>query len=239
MRKFLSHKELWGHFFSSSSRIRPVGGDVRRLVAAVGGANTAHGRRSGTSGDARSSDSGRRGSNQGDAGEYGLLSLSQTSIRIESEGGVYCGGSYVGISIEIGIKGETVLVLEGVDFEGAERLVGDDLGTLAFPLWCGLEAGGRLLQGVEQKPGATIVDAIVGEGVNDLLNAGLDGVQVVENGHLEAAGVAVNTSEGGLYAAGAGFEVEIAITLIMKSGRTAIDAICLEMVTGTVGHGAS
>jgi hypothetical protein len=49
----------------------------------------------------------------------------------------------------------------------------------------------------------------------------------------------METSVRGLHTAGTGIEVEVAVTLISESGRTAVDAICLEMVTGTVGHDAS
>jgi hypothetical protein len=60
-------------------------------------------------------------------------------------------------------------------------------------------------------------------------------VHVVEDWHLEVRpGLAVQTSVSGLYAAGANIEVEVAITLVAKSGRTAVDAILLEMVTSTV-----
>jgi hypothetical protein len=62
-------------------------------------------------------------------------------------------------------------------------------------------------------------------------------VHVVENGHLEAAGIAVHTSASGLHATGAGVEMEVAETLIAKSGRTAVDAVFLEMLAGTAGHG--
>jgi hypothetical protein len=67
----------------------------------------------------------------------------------------------------------------------------------------------------------------------------LDGVHVIEDGHLQAARFVVQTSAGGLHAMGAGVEVEVAKTLVAKGGRTAVDTIFLKMVASTVGHEAS
>jgi hypothetical protein len=99
----------------------------------------------------------------------------------------------------------------------------------------GLQSGCGLLEGIEQKSGATVIDAVVGKSVNDLLNAGEHGMHVVEDRHLEVRpGLTVQASMSGLYATGANIEVEVAITLVAKSGRTAVDAILLEMVTSPV-----
>jgi hypothetical protein len=95
------------------------------------------------------------------------------------------------------------------------------------------------LQGVEQKGGAAWLDAVVGEGIDDLLEPGLNSMQVVEDGHLETAWFVVQTAIGGLHPAAAGVEVEVAIALVAKSGRAAVDTIFLKMVASTVGHDAS
>lgn len=173
------------------------------------------------------------------AGERRLPGLAETSIQRQGNSGVDLRRSHIGRGIEVGVEGEVVLVLKAVDLKGAERFVGLDLGTLALPAGSGFEAGGSLLQGVEQKPGATVVDTVVGEGINDLLDAGLHGVHVIEDGQLETTGVAVKTSLSGLDPAGTGIEVEVAVTLVTKRGGTAVDAIFHEMVTSTVGHRAS
>ena len=164
-----------------------------------------------------------------------MLSLAVTGFHCESNGRIdLCGGD-IGLSVEVNVERKTKLLLEGVDFESAQGFVGCDLGTLALPLRRGLQPGSSLLERVEKQTGATVIDAIIGESVDDLLNASLHGVHVVENRHLEARpGLAVQTSVSGLHAAGASVEMEVAITLIAKSGRTAVDAIFLEMVAGTV-----
>ena len=175
----------------------------------------------------------------GYAGERRLPGLAETGIQRQGNGGVDCGSSDIGRGVEIDVEGQIVLVAKGVDLEGAERFVGLDLGALAQPAGSRFETDGSLLQGVEQKSGATVINAVVCKGVDDLLNAGLHGVHVIENGHLETALVAVQTCLSSLDAAGTGVEVEVAVTLVAKSGRTAVDAIFHEMVTRTVGHQAS
>ena len=168
-----------------------------------------------------------------------MLDLTGTSIEREGDRGIDFRSRDVGRRVQIGVEGDVVLVLKAVHFEGAEGFVGLDLGAAAFPFWTGLEAGGGLLQSVEQECGAPILDAVVGQSVNDLLESSLDGVHVVEDGHVEAAGFAMQTSAGSLHAAGTGVEMEVTITLVAKGGRTAVNAIFFEMVTGTVGHDAS
>jgi hypothetical protein len=100
-----------------------------------------------------------------------LLSLSETGICCESGGGIDLSGRNIGRRVKINVEGETVLVVEGVDFESAQGFVGSDLVALALPLRRGLQPGRGLLEGIEQKPGATVVDAVVGKSVDDLLNA--------------------------------------------------------------------
>ena len=165
--------------------------------------------------------------------------MTGTSIERESDGGIDLGGGHVGRAVKVGVEGECELILQAIDLEGAEGFVGHDLRALSFPLWRGPEAAGGLLESVKQQPSAAVVDAVIGDGVDHLLDAGLDGVHVVEDGHLETARVAVDTRAGGLDAAGANVEVKEAVTLVAKSGGTAVDAIFFEMVTGTVGHKAS
>jgi hypothetical protein len=122
----------------------------------------------------------------------------------------------MGWRIEVNVERKTKLLLEGVDFESAEGFVGCDFGTLTLPPWRGLKAGSGLLESVKKEPGAAVIDAIVRECVDDLLNPGLYGMHVVEDGHLEArAGLAVQTCMRGLHAAGASVEMKIAITLIV------------------------
>jgi hypothetical protein len=191
--------------------------------------------------DFQAIDSGRvldRGFGSGrHAGERRLPGLAETSLQREGNGSIDLRGGDIGRGVEVDVERQVVLVLKAADFEGAEGFVGLDLGTLALPAGSGPEAGSSLLQGVEKQSGAPVIDAVVGEGVDYLLNASLHGVHVVENGHLETAGiVAVQTSASRLYTAGAGVQVEVAITLVAKSGRTAVDAIFHEMVAGTVGH---
>lgn len=148
-------------------------------------------------------------------------------------------GRDVGWRIQIGVEREPVQVLKAGDFEGTKGFAGLDFGATAFPFGTGVEAGSRLLQGVEEESGATVLNAVVGQRIHHLLESGLDGVHVIEDGYLEAAGFAVQTMAGGLHPAGAGVEVEVAIALVAKSGRTAVDTIFLEMVASTVGHEAS
>jgi hypothetical protein len=165
--------------------------------------------------------------------------LAVASVHVESYGRVDLCGGEIRWSIEVDVEWKVELVLEGIHFESTKRLVGCDLGTLAFPSGRGLEVGSGLLESVEKESGAAVIDAVIGDGVDDLLNAGLHGVHVVENRHLEVrAGLAVQTRVRSLHAASASVEVEVAITLIAKSGRTAVDAIFLEMVASTVWHGS-
>ena len=171
----------------------------------------------------------------GVAGQRLLLGLAVASVHVESYGRVDLCGGEIRWSIEVDVEWKVELVLEGIDFESAKRLVGCDLGTLALPPWRGFEIGSSLLESVEKESGAAVIDAVIGDGVDDLLNAGLHGVHVVENRHLEVrAGLAVQTRVRSLHAASASVEVEVAITLIAKSGRTAVDAIFLGMVASTV-----
>jgi hypothetical protein len=122
----------------------------------------------------------------GDAGQRLLLSLAVTGFHCESDGRIDFRSGTIGWSIEVNVERKTNLLLESVDFESAQGFVGCDLGTLASPLRRRLQPGSRLLKRVEKEPGATVIDAIVGESVDDLLNASLHGVHVVENRHLEA-----------------------------------------------------
>ena len=88
-------------------------------------------------------------------------------------------------------------------------------------------------QGVEHEGSALVIDTIVGEGVEHLHERALHGMHIFENRKLDAAGFAATTSLGHLHAAGAGVEVEVTETLTAKGGRIAVNAIFLEMVTGT------
>ena len=145
-----------------------------------------------------------------------MLSLAGTSIERESDCSIDLRSGEIGWRIEIDIERKTKLLLESVDFESAQGFVGCDLGTLAFPLRRGLEPGSGLLKGIQKKAGASVIDAVVGKRVDDLLNASLYSMHVVENRHLEArAGLAVQTGVSGLHAAGASVEMKIAITLIV------------------------
>jgi hypothetical protein len=180
-----------------------------------------------------------RGGAGEDAGERKLLGLTQASVERQSDGRIDLGCRNVGWSVEVGVEGQAVLILKAVDFEGAEGFVGFDLWAAALPFGPGVEAGSGLLQGVKKQCGAAVLDGVFGECVDHLLKTVLNGVHVVEDRHLQAAGLAMETSVRGLHTAGTGIEVEVAVTLISESGRTAVDAICLEMVTGTVGHDAS
>ena len=145
-----------------------------------------------------------------------LLSLAGTSIERESDCSIDLRSGDIGLSVEVNVERKTKLLLEGVDFESAEGFVGGDLGALALPLWRGLQSGSGLLERIKKEPGAAVIDAIVRECVDDLLNPGLYGMHVVEDGHLEArAGLAVQTCMRGLHAAGASVEMKIAITLIV------------------------
>jgi hypothetical protein len=174
-----------------------------------------------------------------DASEGGLLGLTGTTLEGKGHAGIDLRGRDVGWRVQIGVERESVLVLKARNFEGTEGLVCLDFGATAFPLRTGVEAGGRLLQGVEQECGATVLDAVIRQRIHDLLESSLDGVHVIEDRHLEAAGLAVQTKADGLHAAGAGVEVEVAIALVAKSGGTAVDTIFLKMVASTVGHDAS
>jgi hypothetical protein len=116
-------------------------------------------------------------------------------------------------------------------------LVGLDLGAIAFPLGPGGEPGGSLLQGVQQEGGAAVLNAVFGDRVHHLLKTFLHSVKVIEDRNMKDAGIAVLSLAGVLHAAGASIEMEIAKTLVANSGRTAVNAICLEMVAGTEGHG--
>ena len=145
-----------------------------------------------------------------------MLGLTGASIEREGDGSIDFRGGHIGWRIEIDIERKTKLLLEGVDFESAEGFVGGDLGALALPLWRGLQSGSGLLERIKKEPGAAVIDAIVRECVDDLLNPGLYGMHVVEDGHLEArAGLTVQTCMRGLHAAGASVEMKIAITLIV------------------------
>jgi hypothetical protein len=149
-------------------------------------------------------------------------------------GGVESGVGWQG---EIDVGGEIVFFSEVGGFEGTEGFGVFNLGAAAFPGAGVVEAGGDLLEHVEQGIGSAEVDAVVGEGVADLLEGGLHGVHVVEDGEAEAAGFAFAAGLGHLNATGAEVEVEIAEALVMKSGRAAEDAIFHEMVAGSIGHG--
>jgi hypothetical protein len=48
-----------------------------------------------------------------------LLSLSETGIRCESGGGIDLSGGDIGRGVEVNVEGETVLVVESVDFNSA------------------------------------------------------------------------------------------------------------------------
>jgi len=72
----------------------------------------------------------------GNTGERLLLGLTRTSIERESYGSIDLRGSEIGRGVEVNVEGETVLILEAVDFESAKGFVGCDLGALALPLRC-------------------------------------------------------------------------------------------------------
>jgi len=135
--------------------------------------------------------------------------------------------------------GQVVLLGDVGRFEGAEGLAALDLLALAFPPRRAVQVGGGLLQGIEHKAGALVVDAVVGEGVEHLHERSLHSMHVFEHGELNAAGLALEAGTGRLQAAGASLEVEVTEILATKSGRIAVDAIFLEMVAGRVGHKAS
>ena len=117
----------------------------------------------------------------GDAGERELPGLAGAGVRSEADGGFDLGSGGVGRDIEFDVVGKVVLVAQSVDFEGAEGFVGRDLGALGFPLGPGLEGGGGHLDSVEMDGGLSGAEAVVGQGVEDLLDGGQHGVGVVED----------------------------------------------------------
>ena len=140
---------------------------------------------------------------------------------------------------EIDSCGQIVLGGDVGHFEGTHRLGEVDLLALAFPTGSGVQVGGSLLQGVEHKGSALVIDAVVGQGVEHQHERVLHGMHVFEHGKLNAAGFAATPGLGHLHAAGANVEVEITETLAVQGGRIAVNAIFLEMVASRVGHKAS
>jgi hypothetical protein len=117
-----------------------------------------------------------------------LLGLAVASVHVESDGCIDFSGGEIGWSIEVDVERKIELLLECIYFESAQGFVGCDLGALALPPWRGFEIGSSLLESVEKESGATVIDAVIGDGVDHLLNAGLHGVHVVENRHLGSEG---------------------------------------------------
>ena len=65
-----------------------------------------------------------------------MLGLAETGVGCESPRRIDLRGSEIGRGVEVNVEGETVLILEAVDFESAEGFVGCELGALALPLRC-------------------------------------------------------------------------------------------------------
>jgi len=98
---------------------------------------------------------------------------------------------------------------------------------------------GSLLQREEQGAGALRVDAVVGEGVDDLDQCGLHIKDSFQGWEMQAEGFSAAADAGDLLLALVIALVEITEFLAAKGGRAANDAVGFAMAAGGTGHKAS
>src|ERR1039458_2803679 len=106
---------------------------------------------------------------------------------------------------------------------------------MAHALRCVLDVqiGRRLLHGVEHDAGSFGIDAFVNEGIDHLEERYLDRVYVLGKRQVERLVGGQGSGTGHVEAASAKVEVKITVVAATKCGRLTVNAIFLEMVTGT------
>jgi hypothetical protein len=120
--------------------------------------------------------------------------------------------------------------------ESAERPRSGNGFALALPSRRAIEIGRSLLQRIQDGPSTLGIDAILGDSPHDLGERDLHGVHVLRERQVERGVIAAPTSASSFHAASAKVEMEVAVVATVECGRTAVDAIFLEMVTGTNWH---
>lgn len=142
----------------------------------------------------------------------------------------------VGVEGDVDTLRETVIVLEG-GIRASEAIGREDnLVELAHaPI---AEVGGSLLETVEEQAGVPVVDALVGDSEHDFVEADLDSVHVLREWEIEREVLTGTAGAGGLEAAAAQVEVEIAVVTAAECRRFAEEAVFTEMMTDTSRHGA-
>ncbi len=118
--------------------------------------------------------------------------------------------------------------------EGAEGGIGDDLfdevggrgwASVGFGgeprSWRQVDAGG--LEAVEEQAGAAGVEVVAGDAAEDLVDGGLDGRAVFEQGQIEGGAAAATAA--GVLDRGAGGVVVVAELLATKTDRAAAAAV--------------
>ena len=135
--------------------------------------------------------------------------------------------------------GKVILLLEIAVFEGLKGRIRLDGLKGALPSGRMVQIGCGLLHGVEHEAGGLVIDALVGECVDDLGERDLDGVHVLRKRKVDRLLGVEDAGAGHVESASAKLEVEVAVVAAAKSGRFAVETIFFEMVAGANVHRAS
>jgi hypothetical protein len=159
----------------------------------------------------------------------------QVMFRSVIANSVICGYEIVLLAFYCGPGGgaqRTILDALGIDDDlGGFRLEGSEF-----------DVGGGGAQGAQEQRGDAVIDLVGDEQAHDFAEAELDGVGVLEGG--EGDDVVLGKSHVDLAAHRAALLVEVTLFFVAQGGRSALDAVDLDVLAaadgcGIGGHGSS